>query len=215
MNPYKFECRTLEVEHSCSHQEEKEPVHPPQLKACINSVIVATKGMHFNGIIKSPSNNHQIDLDFDSKWIEKMKNNGWRSVLLSKDDEIFEKSNIKPDAILEKDGSTFIFEIEKSNKKTIWFDFIKVLMFIGQNRADFGILIVPKNYAHKLGIWDLFYEARFYRYCLARFAKVDSNLLSKIGIIGYMQEVSIEGNWKNLDSSVFNDIKKKASEHFS
>lgn len=195
MNPFKFECRALEVEHSCSHEEEKEPDHPTHLKTCINRVIGATEGMHFKGIIKSSSNSHQIDLDFDSMWIEKMKSNGWRNTKPSKDEEIF--------------------EIEKSNKKTIWFDFIKILIFIGENKADFGILIVPKNYARKLGVWNLFDEARFYRYCLARFAKVDFNLLSKIAIIGYTQKVSIGGNWKLLDSFVFTDIKKQASEHFS
>jgi hypothetical protein len=41
-----------------------------------------------------------------------------------------------------------------------------------------------------------------------------TQLLSKIAIIGYKQEVSIGGNWKPLDSSLFNGIKKQASEHF-
>jgi hypothetical protein len=58
-------------------------------------------------------------------------------------------------------------------------------MFVGPGIADFGLLLVPRNYAHKTGTWDLFRKAQYYRTCLLRFAKVEQNLLSKIAIIGY------------------------------
>jgi len=109
---------------------------------------------------------------------------------------------------------TTVIEIAKSNKKTIWFDLIKILMVIGQNIGHFGLLVVPRNYAHKIGVWDLFREARYYKWCLAQFAKVDSCLLSKIAIIGYTQEARISGNWTKLDSSVVSSIKKQACDYF-
>ena len=118
--------------------------------------------------------------------------------------------NIKPDGILSKGNTTFTVEIEKSNKKTIWFDFMKLMLLIGRQIADYGILVVPRNYAHKNGVWELFSEARYYRYCLSKFAKVDSELLSKIAIIGYTQESYISGKWQLMDASVINVIKEQA-----
>lgn len=206
MDPFHIEYRTLKVEHSCRHGNEKEPDHHSHLDRCIADVIKATEGMHFNGTIKSPSNSYQINLNFDSTWIGKMNTVGWKNKQIPTFEEISEIPNIKPDAFLTQDGTSVIFEIEKSNKKTIWFDFIKILMFIGQNNTDFGIIIVPRNYAHKIGVWDLFKDARYYRSCLERFANVDTNLLSKIAIIGYTQEVYINENWVPLDSSIFSAV---------
>ena len=41
-------------------------------------------------------------------------------------------------------GQTYFIEIEKSNKKTIWFDYIKLLTMIQNYDNSFGILICPK-----------------------------------------------------------------------
>ena len=123
--------------------------------------------------------------------------------------------SIQPDGLLTKDNMTVAIEIEKSNKKTIWFDIIKIMMLVQQRAADFGLLMVPRNYAYRLGEWDLFKEARFYRWCLLRFAKVGPDLLSKLAILGYTQEVRIVSNWLRLDSATLTDIKGQARQYFS
>jgi len=129
--------------------------------------------------------------------------------------ELGEIPSIHPDGLLTKGGVTVVIEVEKSNKKTIWFDIIKILMLVQQRVADFGLLLVPRNYAHRLGEWDLFKEARFYRWCLLRFAEVGAASLSKLAIMGYTQEVQIASEWVRLDSAALTDIKRQARQHFS
>lgn len=215
MAPFQFRFRALDIEHSCRHRNEKEPYHPPKLLKCVESIVEATQGMLFHGIIESAANNFQINFDFDSSWIKAMNATGLKSESLRNLGNLQEIPNIQPDAILSKDNVTVAVEIEKTNKKTIWFDLIKIMLLIGQGVADFGILVVPRNYAHKIGVWNLFSEARYYRWCLAEYAKVGHNLLSKIAIIGYTQEAYISGNWTQFDSSVVKSIKEQARDHFS
>ena len=213
--PFQFRCHAVDIEHSCRHRNEKEPRHPPELLKCVESIVKATQGMLFHGIIKSAANNYQINSNFDSSWIKEVNAAGWKSESLRNLGNLKGIPNIQPDAILSKDNVTIIVEIEKSNKKTIWFDLIKIMMLIGQGVADFGILVGPRNYAHKVGVWDIFSEACDYRWYLAEYAKVDHNLLSRIAIIGYTQEAHISGNWARLDSSVVKSIKEQARQPLS
>jgi hypothetical protein len=214
--PFKFKCRATNVKHSCCYADDKEPHHPSKLAKCIADMAEAMQGMLFHGLIKSPVNSYQIDFsNFDAKWINKAAKIGWELGPLPNLKELSDIPNIRPDALLTRGKANIAVEIEKSNEKTIWFDFIKLLMLIEQNIAHFGILTVPRNYAFRTGTWDLFGEARYYRWCLARFAKVDPGLLSKLAILGYTQEVHTPSGWVNLDDSIIKNIKEQARAHFS
>lgn len=213
MKPIQFRYRAVNIEHSCRKGNEEEPQHPSELSGFIDSTIKVTEGMEFFGIIKSRVNNYQIDVtDFDHKWIRTLENRGWEMKPFNAHSQL---PKIKPDALLKKDNLSIAIEIEKSNEKTVWFDFIKLLMLIGQGLTDYGILVVPRNYAFMTGQWNLFDEARYYRWCLAQFAKVDTKLLSKIAIIGYRQEVYITDKWLSVDQSTVKATKEKAHAHFS
>lgn len=216
MAPFEFKCRATNVEHSCRYADEEEPYHLPKLSKCVANIVGAMQGMLFQGIIKSPVNSYQIDIStFDSEWIKKAATVGWKLRSLPNLRELSEIPNIRPDALLTQGNVNTAVEIEKSNEKTIWFDFIKLLMLIEQGIANFGILVVPRNYAFRTGTWNLFDEARYYRWCLARFAKVDPSLLSKLAILGYTQEVYTSSRWIMLDDSIVKAIKEQARAHFS
>ena len=101
------------------------------------------------------------------------------------------------------------------NKKTIWFDFIKLMMFIGSGAADLGLLLVPRNYAHRTGVWRPFDKARFYKYCLHRFANADTALIKSIAILGYTQEAKVSDSWSQLSKDLVIDIKRQAKRYFS
>jgi hypothetical protein len=216
MGQFQFRCRATQVQHSCAYEKEMEPVHPSRLLICVADAVEATRMMQFTGTIASAANAYQVNTDFDSSWIISMtKIDGWKVAPLLTLGQLGEIPSIQPDGLLTKDDTIVAVEIEKSNKKTIWFDIIKILMLVQQRVADFGLLLVPRNYAHKLGEWDLFKEARFYRWCLLRFAKVEPDLLSNLAIIGYTQEVQIASNWVRLSSSALTNIKKQAHQYFS
>jgi hypothetical protein len=215
MAQFQFRCRATEIQHSCAYEKETEPVHPSELLGCVANAIKAIEMMQFTGTIASAANSYQINTDFDTAWIAGMaKVADWQIAPLPAFGELGEIPSIQPDGLLTKHGVAVAIEVEKSNKKTIWFDIIKILMLVEQHIADFGILLVPRNYAHKLGEWDLFREARFYRWCLLRFARVNPGLLSKLAIIGYTQEAHIAGSWMRLNSAALTDIKRQAREYF-
>jgi len=213
MNPFKFECRAVNVEHCCRHRDEEEPPHPQELLECIRSIVEATQEIRFHGKIKTRQNNYQVDYDdFDSSWINALKSQGWIPQDLKK---LQIKSKIKPDAVLSKNNLKVCVEIEKANKKTIWFDLMKIFMIVGEGVAEFGLLVVPRNHAHKIAVWDLFKEARYYRWCLEQYAKVNDNLMSKVAIIGYTQKTQVSHKWVSLDNSVMKEIKEKACDYFN
>jgi hypothetical protein len=216
MAQFQFRCRAVQIQHSCAYEKEMEPVHPSELLSCVADATKAIEMMQFMGTIASAANSYQINTDFDVAWIERMtKVADWQITPLPALGELGEIPSIQPDGLLRKGRITVVIEVEKSNKKTIWFDITKILMLVGQDVADFGLLLVPRNYAHKLGEWDLFKEARFYRWCLLRFARVSPELLSKLAIIGYTQEAHIAGNWTRLNSAALIDIKRQARHYFS
>lgn len=208
---YEFKMRASRVIHSCVVENMDEPIHPQKLIDFIQIIETAINNLQYNGIIKSLSNSSQITVDFDECFVEALLAQGCGKQPMSILNKLKGIPNIRPDAMLTKDEANFCIEIEKTNKKTIWFDFIKFMMLIRAEVADFGVLLVPRNYAHAKGVWDLFKEARFYKHCLGQFAGVDEKLLSKIAIIGYSSETLFENKWLELDSSLITEIKNKAS----
>ncbi len=107
-------------------------------------------------------------------------------------------------------GYRTVVEIEKANKKTIWFDFIKLWMFIESKQAKAGILLCPQNYAHTHGVWNLYEEACRYKRYLKRFAGVVDEKLSLIGIVGYRQMIYNGIKYKDWNDEEFNRVKKIA-----
>ena len=81
----------------------------------------------------------------------------------------------------------YYVEIEKTDKKRLWFDFIKILTCLKSDTNGKGLIICPKNYAHSNGVWDLFAEAQNYKTHLERVFEKHSDLLKRVFIIGYEQ----------------------------
>jgi hypothetical protein len=52
-------------------------------------------------------------------------------------------------------GWTFAVEVEKTNREKILRDLLKCHMYL-HSGVDFAVIALPKNYPHRLGIWDLF-----------------------------------------------------------
>ncbi len=154
------------------------------------------------------NNNKQITTNIDQKIAEKF---GETYRLLRKSQELMvfaEGKDIgKVDlAFRVGDSSTVAYvEIEKSNKKTLWFDYVKLASKAQENPHNIGIVICPKNYAHKLGTWNLYKEAVLYRSHLARLTNNDT--LNRISIIGYTQFARFNGKWKEFSPEIITQLK--------
>jgi hypothetical protein len=83
-------------------------------------------------------------------------------------------------------GRTVAVEIEKTNREKILRDFLKCHMYLHAG-ADYAVVGLPRNYAHKHGIWNLF-EFGVDRYNECRtygFGTADK--LGKILLLGFDQ----------------------------
>ena len=204
--------RISAVEHRCAHQSEKEPSHDPTFCAGIKEFVSASEGCEYEGKIKGKANSFQLTSNVDDRLIHSI---GWGSSQLKPGKELGQLPGIKPDGLFDYGTSRILLEVEKTNKKTIWFDLIKMIMLIRSHAAEYGLLVVPRNYCHSLGTWDLYKEAKFYRYCLSHFAGVSDDWLSKIAIVGYTQQMDVNGSWMELDVKRLKSIKANAKEIFA
>jgi len=103
------------------------------------------------------------------------------------------------------DDVSYYMEIEKSNKKTLWFDYIKILTKLEEDSNGRGIIMCPTNYAHKVGVWNLYKEAVLYKNHLKRV--FSGNTLNRVAVIGYTQYAYLDGKWKEYDSNIIRRIK--------
>lgn len=144
MDEYSFECQATNFQHSCKYTNAtEEPTHPLEMSLLIDKLTPLLDDLEYSGIIKSPSNSYQINFDYlDTSLINLIAHEtDWHNKTLSLK-EFPKGMQIKPDGILDDGKTTIGLEIEKSNKKTIWFDFIKLMMLIDLNKINYGFLFL-------------------------------------------------------------------------
>lgn len=144
----RLKLRISAVEHSCAHLSEREPPHDPIFCAGIKEFIAASEGCEFEGNIKGKANSCQLTSKLDDRLIHSI---GWSTSQLKPDKELGQLPGIAPDGLFDYGTSRILLEVEKTNKKTIWFDLIKMIMLIRSHAAEYGLLVVPRNYCHSLG----------------------------------------------------------------
>jgi len=213
--PFQIECRAIDFEHSCRYKEQGEPPHPDVFLKCINQIVKATEGLGFISMIKSPSNSYQMDPDFDNAWRASVEATGMWNEIPFDAKALQEIPDIKPDFLLSNGSVVLSVEIEKSNEKTIWFDLMKLMMLINGGIVQFGLIIAPRNYAHRTGVWHPFDRARFYKYCLYKYANVHIDLIKSIAILGYTQVAKVSNSWTELSKDAVIRIKREAEKYFS
>jgi|GEM_PF-5855436 len=152
------------------------------------------------------SNSNQLDSDIDSKVEEALSKN--YLVMPSKSDLLVEAEGVKVgelDIVFSNNKTTYYMEIEKTNKKTLWFDYIKILTRLESDVNGIGILMCPTNYAHKIGVWNLYKEAVIYKKHLKRVFGAES--LDRVAVFGYTQYAYLKSDWVEYDSSIIAKIK--------
>ena len=83
-------------------------------------------------------------------------------------------------------GRTVAVEIEKANREKILRDFLKCHIYL-RHGAHFAVVALPRNYAHKQGVWDLF-EFGMERYNECRtYGLGTADNLGRILLLGFDQ----------------------------
>jgi hypothetical protein len=164
------------------------------------------EGMCFSITIQN-SNSNQMDSDIDVRIIEKISDS--REYTVSKSDSLVfadgEKFGELDLVFRDRRKISYYMEIEKSNKKTLWFDYIKILTKLESDSDGLGIMMCPVNYAHSIGVWNLYQEAVIYKNHLKRV--FGSNSIDRVSVLGYTQYAFLDRKWQKFDSNVVKRIK--------
>lgn len=172
------------------------------------------RNLHYSGTMRQ-TNSNQLDVDLDERLCAALEKRGWRCDKNPRIDMTAlaeDWGRKKADAILTYDSNSqerVVIEIEKSNMKTIWFDFIKLWMFIEAGQGSVGLILCPVNYAHKLDVWDLYEEACRYKRYFHRFAGVPKEKLGLIGLVGFQQLIVVNGTTRLWDTRELKRVKQE------
>lgn len=154
---------------------------------------------------KSPKNSYQLDSTLDNDIRNKLLKAGGKEFApnLSKS-----PVSIEYDFAVNIGGKNVVFEIEKANKEKILYDFLKAHIYIEYN-TDCVVIITPKNWVHKLGVNDLFKDAKE-RLSLCYEYKMGNEQLKNILIVGYSQFY----NNSRYGKDTFKNINMQCEMHF-
>lgn len=103
----------------------------PALAKAIEDLKDMLYNLHYSGTLKN-NNSRQLDMNFDQVLFGKLSQNNW-TLEQSPKLKMPDLGNPEADFIISSkrlDGKKIVVEIEKGNKKTIWFDFIKMWVFM-------------------------------------------------------------------------------------
>ena len=105
-------------------------------------------------------------------------------------------------------GRSVAVEIEKANREKILRDFLKCHIYLHAG-ADFGLVVLPRNYAHKHGEWNLF-EFGIERFDECRtFGFGSPDKLGRIALLGFDQHEA--GTNRLLTRTIREQWRTKAS----
>ncbi len=137
--------------------------------------------VRFSGRI-AETNSNQVTLDFDDRLRDALCGLGATAIELSLPDGVTKEYDFAFDFA----GHRVAVEVEKANREKILYDILKCHMYLSGDAA-FALLVLPKNYPHRHGEWDLFATgvAR-YRQCLD-FGFGMPETFDRILIVGYEQ----------------------------
>jgi hypothetical protein len=137
----------------------------------------------FSFSVKDPTvNQGQMDSDFDDKL---------EAALLSRD--ATPTNLILPAGAPQELDFAFTFggrsvavEIEKANREKILRDILKSHIYLHAG-ADFALVVLPRNYAHKLGVWNLFkFGVELFDEC-GTYGFGTPDKLGRIALLGFEQ----------------------------
>ncbi len=127
-------------------------------------------------------NQGQMDSDFDARLEAALRSRGATPMNLALPVGVPQES----DFAFTFGGRTVAVEIEKANREKILRDFLKCHIYLHAG-AHFAVVVLPRNYAHKHGEWNLFQfgverydECRTYGFGLP-------DKLGRIALLGFDQ----------------------------
>jgi hypothetical protein len=127
-------------------------------------------------------NQGQMDSDFDARLEDAFTAGGGQRHHLALPRGILQEL----DFAFSYAGKSVAVEIEKSNREKILRDILKCHMYLHAG-ADFALIVLPLNYPHKLGVWNLFdFGVQRLNECRA-YGFGTPDRLGRIALLGFTQ----------------------------
>jgi hypothetical protein len=143
------------------------------------------EGIGYRLLCRGSKNNYQLISDFDSVVEHKLIEFGGRRFSLSPSCS----ANIDFDFALQLGTIKCVFEMEKTNKEKLLYDFLKMHVYLDSG-ADVAILLVPVNWAHSSGVIDLFSVAAN-RFSLCRqYGMLNKEKAHRMLLLGFTQIIN-------------------------
>ena len=113
------------------------------------------------------------------------------------------------DFAFEIGGEVVAVEVEKANREKILRDILKAHMYL-HSGADCALIVLPRNYAHSGGIWDLYdFGVQRFNEC-RKYGFGRPELLERILILGFTQYDAETG--KVIDTAWRQRVRQMARE---
>lgn len=118
----------------------------------LKKILLGLDGFEFEFQIPNPGTNQgQMTSDFDGKFEQAILSRGASSHVFDLPPDVPQQL----DFAFQYNDNIVAVEVEKTNREKILRDVLKAHMYLHFG-ADFALLALPKNYAHRHGIWNLY-----------------------------------------------------------
>jgi hypothetical protein len=176
------------------------------------------EGLRYQGYIRSKKNSYQVNFNFDDKLHERACAEGQdceNAPALRAPREVAGAVGRKADTLLRgRGGSALVVEVEKANREKILRDIVKMLLFFEALQADLAVLVCPRNYVHRRGVWKVFATARQVLRAFVRVTELPEAKVKRLALIGFTKEVYCGGAWTVWDKAGREELQVRARKHF-
>lgn len=160
-------------------------LYPENNKASchLSSLFRSLNRIDFQFRVENPAKNQgQMVSDFDDELQNKLLVHGAKLFNLQLSLSIPQEL----DFAFDFQGKCVAVEIEKANREKILRDFLKCHMYL-HTGADFALVVLPRNYPHSLGVWDLFdFGVQRFKEC-SEYSFCCPKKMDRILLLGYTQ----------------------------
>lgn len=182
-------------------------------------IVRLVQDLQYEGYIKSKENSYQVNLNFDDKLHARVCSGGIECIsgpVLHAANEVARAVGLNADLLLRvpSNGSAVVVEIEKANREKILRDIVKMLLFFEAGQADLAVLVCPRNYVHTGGVWNLFDTAQQVLRAFVRVTELPPSKSERFALIGFTQEIFVDGRWTVWDKGRRSWFQAQAREHF-
>jgi hypothetical protein len=169
------------------------------------AILRRLKGLEYTFECRGPRNSYQLNSSFDESMRQRLLASGGREFSFKPACP----TSIDFDFALDLQGHRVVFEIEKTNKEKLLYDFLKMHMYLHSDIAA-AVLVAPINWSHSGGVEDLFSLAQERFDLCNAYGMADASKTQRMLIVGVTQLY----RGRPIDNSTLRLMKQECEVYF-